>query len=72
MRVKIVLRNQESGRYFRGPAQWVSNAYNALTFQNILEAEEFCRLHNLSDLQLIQQSGYFPRPLLYADPGKKK
>lgn len=71
MRVKIVLRDKESGRYFRGPAQWVSNAYDALTFRNILEAEDFCRAHDLSDLQLIQQSGYFHRPLLYTESVKK-
>jgi hypothetical protein len=66
MRVKIVLREKESGRYYRGHAEWVSNAYDALTFQNILEAEEFCRAHGISGLQLIQQSGYFHRPLRYA------
>ena len=71
MRVKIVLRDKKTGRYFRGPAQWASNAYDALTFRNILEAEEFCREHNLADLQVIQQSGYFHRPLLYADSVKK-
>ena len=71
MRVKIVLRDKETGRYFRGPAQWVSNAYDALTFKNVLEAEEFCRLHELSHLQLIQQSGYFHRPLIYDDSVKQ-
>ena len=66
MRVKIVLRDKESGQYYRAHSQWVSNAYDALTFQNIIEAEEFCRTHNLEGLQLIQQSGYFHRPLRYA------
>lgn len=65
MRVKIVLRDKESGRYYRDHSQWVSNAYDALTFQNIIEAEEFCRTHDLADMQLIQQSGYFHRPLRY-------
>jgi hypothetical protein len=37
---------------------------NAFTFNNILEAEEFCRAQDLSGLQLIQQTGYFPHPLL--------
>jgi hypothetical protein len=45
--------------------EWVMNPYDALTFRNILEAEEFCRSHSLDHLQLIQQSGYFPRPLCY-------
>lgn len=66
MQVKIVLREKESGRYYRGHAEWVSNAYDALTFQNILQAEEFCRAHRLQGLQIIQQSGYFHRPLRYA------
>ena len=66
MRVKIVLRDKESGRYYRGPSEQVQNAYDALTFQNILEAEEFCRAHNLMDFQIIQQSGYFHRPLRYS------
>ena len=69
MRVKIVLRDKESGRYYRGHSQWVSNAYDALIFQNILEAEEFCRTHELRDMQLIQQSGYFHRPLHYHQHG---
>ena len=64
--MKIVLRDKESGRYYRGHSHWVSNAYDALTFQNILEAEEFCRMHNMTGMQLIQQSGYFHRPLRYA------
>jgi hypothetical protein len=67
MRVKIVLREKDSGRYFRGHSEWATNAYDALTFQNILEAEEFCRTHDLTHLQVIQQSGYFHRPLCYRD-----
>jgi hypothetical protein len=63
MRVKIVLRDKQSGLYYRGHAHWAKNAYEALTFNNILEAEEFSRAHNLTGLQLIQQSGYFHRPL---------
>jgi hypothetical protein len=65
MQVRIVLRDRESGLYYRGPLQWVANPYDALTFRNILEAEEFCRSQVLQHLQLIQQSGYFPRPLRY-------
>ena len=59
--IRIVLRDRESGLYYRGAKEWVTNPYNALTFRNIIEAEEFCRSHSLGDLQLIQQSGYFPR-----------
>jgi hypothetical protein len=72
MRVKIVLRERDSGKYYRGDAQWVSNPYDALTFQNIIEAEEFCRTHGLTDLQVIQQSGYFHRPLRYAPKSAKE
>jgi len=66
MQVKIVLRDKESGQYYRSHRQWVTNPYDALTFRNILEAEEFCRKQALGNLQYIQQSGYFPRPLRYA------
>jgi hypothetical protein len=66
MQVKIVLRDRESGRYFRSALEWVTNPYDALTFQNILEAEEFCRARSLHQVQFIQQSGYFPRPLRYS------
>jgi hypothetical protein len=66
MSVKIVLRDKQSGMYYRGQANWARNAYDALTFNNILEAEEFCRSQNLTGLQVIQQSGYFHRPLRYA------
>jgi hypothetical protein len=65
MRVRIVLRDKESGLYYRSHAEWATNGYEALTFSNILEAEEFCRVRGLNDLQLIQQSGYFHRPLRY-------
>ena len=65
MRVKIVLRDKQSGLYYRSEAHWAKNAYDALTFNNILEAEEFCRSENLTGLQMIQQVGYFHRPLRY-------
>jgi len=66
MQVKIVLRDKQSGLYYRNHAEWASNGYDALTFNNILEAEEFCRTHHVQNVQLIQQSGYFHRPLRYA------
>jgi len=66
MQVRIVLRDRQTGLYYRGDAEWAKNAYDALTFHNILEAEEYCRTHRLEGVQLIQQSGYFHRPLRYA------
>jgi hypothetical protein len=66
IQIRIVLRDRQSGFYYRDATEWVTTPYDALTFRNILEAEEFCRLHSLDGLQLIQQSGYFPRPLRYA------
>jgi hypothetical protein len=66
MQVKIVLRHRETGKYYRNHLDWVTNPYDALTFRNILEAEEFCRAQSLQHLQFIQQSGYFPRALRYA------
>ena len=66
IQIRIVLRDRNSGLYYRGATEWVTNPYDALTFRNILEAEEFCRMHSFDQLQLIQQSGYFPRPLRYA------
>jgi hypothetical protein len=71
MQVKIVLRDRESGRYFRSPLEWVTNPYEALTFQNILEAEEFCREQLVHHVQYIQQSGYFPKPLRYSPAPEK-
>ena len=65
MRVKIVLRDKQSGLYYRDDARWASNGYEALTFNNILEAEQFCRTHRLEGMQLIQQIGYFHRPVSY-------
>ncbi len=59
MCVRIVLRDRESGLYFREGDQWVGNAYDALTFSTILDAEAFCRQHRLTGMQIIQQSGYF-------------
>ena len=65
MAIRTVLRDRASGLYYRGPAEWGTNPYDALTFRNILEAEEFCRINSCEHLQLIQQGGYFPRPLRY-------
>jgi hypothetical protein len=61
MQVKIVLRDRHTGLYYRGENSWVGNGYEALTFGNILDAESYCRRHGLTDLQFIQQSGYFAR-----------
>jgi hypothetical protein len=66
IQIRIVLRDGQSGLYYRAATEWVTNPYDALTFRNIIEAEEFCRMHSIDHLQLIQQSGYFPRPLRYA------
>jgi hypothetical protein len=65
MRVKIVLRHRATGLYYRGEHQWVRNGYDALTFANIIDAEAFCRGNSLSELQIIQQSGYFFRTPSY-------
>jgi hypothetical protein len=65
MRVRIVLRQPESGQYYRAHGECVGNAYDALTFANILEAGEFCRAQGLTQLQVIQQSGYFYRAPRY-------
>jgi hypothetical protein len=59
MQVRIVLRDPETGLYYRAASQWARNAYDALTFCNIIEAEAYCRVHALRGLQCIQQSGYF-------------
>jgi hypothetical protein len=56
--------------YFRGGDQWAGNAYDALTFSNILDAEAFCRLHRLTGMQIIQQSGYFFGAPVWQPPGK--
>ncbi len=69
MRVRIVLRDQSNGLYLRYPDKWVRNAYDALTFANILDAEEFCRTHHIEGLQMIQQSGYFFRSPMWEPKG---
>lgn len=61
MQVRIVLRHRTTGLYYRGAHQWVRNGYDAMTFLNIIDAEAFCRAHELSELQCIQQHGYFFR-----------
>lgn len=59
MQVRIVLRDPQTGLYYRDVNQWARNAYDALTFYNIIEAEAYCRVRGLNGLQCIQQSGYF-------------
>ena len=59
MQVRIVLRDPDTGLYYRSPEAWARNGYDALTFSNIIEAETFCRTRGLRGLKCIQQSGYF-------------
>ena len=65
MQVRIVLRDRTTGLYYRGENQWVRNGYDALTFANIIDAEAFCRAQGITELQCIQQSGYFFRTPRY-------
>ena len=45
--MKIVLRHRVTGRYYSESGKWVRRADNALAFDHVDAAREFCESHQL-------------------------
>ena len=45
--MKIVLRHRVTGRYYSESGKWVRRADNALAFDHVDAAREFCHSHHL-------------------------
>jgi len=53
--MKVVLRHKKTGHYYHAPGEWVRRADNALTFENVHAAKEFCRQEHLLEVQAVQR-----------------
>ncbi len=52
--MKYVLRNLVNGRYLRKPGVWVTRPDDALSFDDSVEAREFCQAHQLTEAQPVK------------------
>ncbi len=50
--MRIVIQNQSGDGYFDGTA-WQASADHARVFDNVVQAENFCRAQNLSDAVVV-------------------
>ena len=53
-RMKYVLRNITTGRYLKRSGVWVLGIDEAMSFDEVGEAREFCQAHRLDDAQPVQ------------------
>ena len=65
--MKFVLRHSVSGRYYQCPGRWVRRADNALSFDQLSEAQAFSRTHQLS-AQPVERLAPFMMSLLRQPP----
>ncbi|HWN96841.1 MAG TPA: hypothetical protein VNT99_17565 [Methylomirabilota bacterium] len=63
--MKVVLRHNLTGRYYRAPSDWVRRADNALAFEDLPAAKEFLRTHHLDKIQTVYRLAPFLMPLLH-------
>ena len=52
--MKYVLRNRETGRYLKRLGVWVRRTNEAMSFDDVGEAREFCQAHHLEEAQPVQ------------------
>jgi hypothetical protein len=62
--MKVVLRHQITGRYYRSPGTWVRRADNALAFEDAAMALQYCRMHQLAEVQPVHRLAPYLMPLL--------
>jgi hypothetical protein len=62
--MKIVLRHKTTGRYYQSPGKWVRRADNALTFDAVIAARDYLRLHRLEKTQAVLRLAPYLIPLL--------
>jgi hypothetical protein len=53
--MKYVLRNKNTGRYLKRKGLWVRRMEEAITFEDVSEAREYCQAHQVEDAQAVQQ-----------------
>lgn len=62
--MKVVLRHQVTGRYYRSPGTWVRRADNALAFEDAAMALQFCRVHQVEEAQPVHRLAPYLMTLL--------
>ena len=62
--MKVVLRHQLTGRYYRSPGNWVRRADNALAFDDAPTALQFCELHDLPEARPVYRLAPYLMTLL--------
>ena len=62
--MKVVLRHNATGRYYRAPYEWVRRADNALAFDDVTAAQKFLQLHQLKDALPVYRFAPFLMSLL--------
>jgi hypothetical protein len=67
--MRIVLRNKETGHYLKRPGVWVSGMDDAMTFEDKVEAREYCQAHRVENVLPVQQFMPFLMSLLRRSEG---
>lgn len=49
--MKYVLRNLHTGEYLKQSGVWVSQIDDAMTFDDLVDAREFCQAHQIAGVQ---------------------
>jgi len=62
--MKVVLRHKATGRYYQSPGKWVRRADNALAFEDVGNALQFCRLHCIGEAQPVHRLAPYLMTLL--------
>ena len=52
--MKYVLRNRTTGRYLKQSGVWVCRIDEAMSFDDMGEAREFCQAHRMDEAQPVQ------------------
>jgi hypothetical protein len=52
--MKYVLRHNVTGRYLKTSGVWVSGIDDAMTFDELGEAREYCQAHRIEDVRPLQ------------------
>ena len=51
--MRVILKDMQTGRFYAGPATWVSNSRHALDFERGPRALAYCQSHREHRLQII-------------------
>jgi len=51
--MKVVLQNKQTKEFFAKGNLWVSDINQAIFFENSVDAEQYCRAENLSDVHIL-------------------